>query len=245
VSDDDLASAELPDARVVYLVGKPGSGKTATSRARVALFPRVLVVDTLARNGEGQYHHLVISDPDELAEFLEERGGEPRWRVSYRGPVFFPVDPAKPHGAKSCEAFFNALADIPNFLLVVEEAETYMTADAAPKGIFDIVRKGRTSGQAITLCAHRFTDLARDLTAVADLGICWRLKEPGDRKSAILRGFPEDVMETLKGYESIRCLQVEGELERYYVCRCDAPHSGTCGEPIPMAPVKVSTGKEA
>jgi hypothetical protein len=244
LSGVDLRSAELPDARIACLIGPTGCGKTEVSRRRARLFPRVLFVDSQAKDGKGEYAGLVIRTPAELAEFLEERGDEPRWRVAYRGPVFFPLDARKPDGPKSAERFFDALAELEDVLVVVEEAETYMDADRAPEGLFTIARKGRRFGQALTLVSHRFTDIARDLTAVADLVVVWPLGEPGDLKSAAARGFPLDVMATLQGHDSIRRRMPEGERTRFYVCRCSSPHSGTCGEPIPLPPVKVRTGRK-
>lgn len=239
----NLASTELPGARVSCLFAKPGAGKTTVSRARAALWPRVLFLDSKARHtGMGEYPGMVATTGKELAQLLRDFAGRERWRISYRGPVAVPVDPSKPDKGLTSEAFFRVMARIPDFLLVVEEAETYMSASYCPAGLFDMVRQGRTIGQAVTVCAHRPADVARDLTAVADEIITWPMHEPRDREAIAGRGFDLALLDTLAGHESIRMHAPEGEIPRYYICRCSTPHAGKCGEPVPLPPRKVPHG---
>ncbi len=238
----DLRSAKLPGPRVAFLLGLTGSGKTEVSRKRFDAFDRAIALDVQRKDGSGEYWGRLVHSPGELADVLEEYAGKPRWKICYRGPMEFPVDPKKPDGAKTSEPLFDALADIDNYLLVVEEAELFMTASDCPRGIFRMARQGRRFGQALTLCAHRPQDVARKLTAVAAEICVWAgLFEPEDFKVVKARGFDETIYKTLKWHQSIRRVQESKDVARFYICRCgqEEIHDGPCGEPLPLAPVAV------
>jgi hypothetical protein len=234
-----LETPELPDARIAFLCAKTGHGKTATSLCRAALFPRVLMVDSKARyTGRGEYPGLVATTGRELEELLREFQGRERWRIAYRGPVLVPVNAGKPDGEKTCEAFFRRVSRIPNFLLVLEEAQNYMTASTMPEGLWKMTLEGRTLGQALTVCSQRPALVARDLTANADQIIAWPGIEPNDQKVLEARGFDPTILASLKGHNSLRLSAPEGGERNFFLCRCDFPHAGTCGEPLPKPPLK-------
>lgn len=241
-----LATPKLPTARTVCLFAKTGFGKTSTCLCYADLWPRVIQLDTKARHtGQGEYPGLIASTPRELAKLLELHVPRPRFRIAYRGPVLTPADPAHPDGEQTSEPFFRALARIPNFLLVVEEAEAYMSPAYCPGGLFDMVRQGRTLGQGVIIMAHRPADVARKLTSVAEEIIAWPAQEPRDRDVLESRGFPTYLLDTLQRYQSIRMHAPEGEAARFYLCRCSSPHAGHCGEPLPRPPVKVPSHAES
>jgi hypothetical protein len=181
---------------------------------------------------------MIATTGKELQQLLKANLGRPRWRISYRGPVVVPVNPGKPDGEKTCEAFFRAVARIPNYLLVLEESQNYMTAQTLPQGLKDMVLEGRTIGQAITACSQRPALVSRTLTANADEVVAWPGIEPNDVKVLEERGFDPDLLGSLKGYNSIRMYKPEGERKQFFLCRCDFPHAGPCGEPLPSKPMK-------
>lgn len=238
-----LETPELPGARVSCLFAKTGHGKTSVSRARAAMWKRKLFVDSKARHtGVPEYWGMTARTGRELQQLLRDNLDREAWAIDYTGPVSIPVDPTKPDGARTSEAFFRAMARIPDFLLVVEEAENYMSASSMPEGLFNIAREGRTLGQCLTICAHRPADVARDLTAIADEIVAWPGIEPADMDALKDRGFNLELLGSLKGHNSIRLHAPEGDVSRFYICRCDEPHAGHCGEPLPRPPVKVSGG---
>ena len=235
-----LETPDLPGARVSCLFAKTGHGKTACSLERMKLWPRSLALDTKARHtGQGEYPGMVAWTPKELARLLEDHQDRPRWRISYRGAGEILRDPSNPAKGSPSEPFFSALARLRNYLLIIEEAERYMTASYCPDGLFNMVRQGRTIGQAVTVCAHRPADVARKLTSVADEVVVWPCQEPADRDVLRMRGFDFDLLDTLKGHESLRLHAPEGERTEFYVCRCRFAHAGHCGEPLPRPPLKV------
>lgn len=234
-----LHTPELPSARVSLLIAKTGHGKTSVSRARAALWKRRLFVDSKARHtGVPEYWGMVARTGKELRALLDKHQEREAWTIDYTGPVAVPVDPAKPDGPKTSEAFFRVMARIPNYLLVVEEAENHMTASSCPEGLFAIAREGRTLGQCLTLCAHRPADLARKVTAIADEIVAWPGIEPADMDALKDRGFDMDLLRSLDGHNSLRLHAPEGGEQRFYVCRCEEPHAGHCGEPLPRPPLK-------
>lgn len=238
-----LETPELPGSRICCMFAKTGHGKTSVSRARAALWPRVLFVDSKARHtGVPEYWGMQARTARELQQLLKDNLPRPAWRIDYTGPVLVPVDPGKPDGPKTSEAFFRVMARIPNFLLVVEEAETYMSASTIPEGLYDIARQGRTIGQCLTVCAHRPADVARNLTAVADEIIAWPGNEPNDMGAIEARGFDLNILSTLGRHASMRLVQEEGERAEFFICRCTIPHAGRCGDALPRPPVKVSSG---
>lgn len=238
-----LETPELPDWRVCLLIAKTGHGKTSVSRERAARFKRKLFVDSKARHtGVAEYWGMLARTGRELQQLLRENLDREAWAIDYTGPVSIPVDPTKPDGPRTSEAFFRAMARIPDFLLVVEEAENYMTSVSCPEGLFQMAREGRTLGQCLTLCAHRPADLSRKVTAIADGIVAWPGIEPGDMEALKDRGFDLELLRSLQGHNSLRLHAPEGGRQEFYVCRCETPHSWHCGEPLARSPVKVSRG---
>lgn len=204
----DLATPELPGSRVVVMLGMPGCGKTTRSLERWWSWPRALAIDTRLVHNVGEYPGLIARTPGELAELLEKYQDRERWRITYRGPMAFPVDPARPNGPVTVEPIFDALTDLENALLVVEEADKFCSASFTPgekagRGLYAWAHYGRRVGQAVTLCARRAANIPRDVTTTAGEVWAWPVDEPADRDYLKARGFPLDILEELRDHAAL------------------------------------------
>ena len=230
----DTSTPPMPGSRIAVNLGKTGSGKTWTSRARWWTWPRGVAIDTKLGGGEGEYPGWPAHSLQELEALLKKHAGGEHWRISYRGPTHFTQAGRKLDPVADAEPLFRVLARLESYLLVVEEAADYCTDRKCPPSLRDMAFKGRTRGQALTINSQRPASVAKDLIAEAQLVVAWPLQDPGDREALRDRNFPLEVLDGLEGHESLRLLAPEGERPRFYVCRCSTPHSEVCGDPLPL-----------
>jgi len=214
----NLKTPSLPAERVSGAFAMPGEGKTELVRLLWTLFPRAIALDTQVVDGKGEYPGIVARNPRELLKGIRKRLGEPRWKISYRGDVI--------------PAIFDALAAIPNYLLVVEEADKYGTGSHCPKGLYAMAHHGRRFGQALALVSRRPANIAKDLTATIEGLYLWRAVEPGDRDYFKKRGTPMDILDSLERHQSLRRFYGDDGTPNWSICKCNIPHLGGC-QPIP------------
>lgn len=184
--NDTLASAPMPGARVAVLIAPPGFGKTFRALERWDAWPRGLAIDTkhADRDIPPDFPGMEAWTPRELADLLKRWVPRPEWRITYRGPMSFPVDPARPDGNRTVDPIFRAVEQIEDFHLVVDEAAKFMSPTETPGkpdgGLFKIAHEGRTKGQAFTLCAQRAALLPVDMRSCADELWAWCPRERAD-----------------------------------------------------------------
>lgn len=200
----ELDTPELAGPRVAVLLGMPGCGKTTRSLARWESFSRCVALDTRLVRGVGEYPGIVATTPAELAELLRKLGDEPRWRITYRGPLYSRhLDPTDEHNGIAFEVIFAALKELENVLVVVDEADKCCSAIYTPPGLYAMAHYGRRIGQAVTLCARRAANIPRDITTTADEVVAWPVDEPADRKYLDARGFDLQVLDTLSDHAAL------------------------------------------
>lgn len=213
---DTLASPDFPGPRVTCAIGRPGFGKTHRARERWFAWPRAVAIDVKHSdpNVPPDYPGMEAWTPAELARLLRRWGDRERFRIVYRGPTSFPIDATKPDGPATVEPVFRALAELPDFLLTVDEAGRFCSPTYTPGkpdgGLFAIVHQGRTKGQAVTLCAQRASMLPRDLTAAVEEWLAWEPNEPADFEYLRARGIDEEELRNLDGHDAVRVLTLPG-----------------------------------
>lgn len=230
----DLSTPPMPGSRVAFFLGKTGSGKTSCSLARWFTWDRAVAIDTKLGGGRGEYPGWPANSLRELEDLLKKFREIPKWRISYRGPVHFTPAGKPLDKVADAEPLFRVLERVDNYLLVVEEAAQVCTDRKAPPSLLKMNFRGRHRGQALSINSQRPASVAKDLLSEAQLGVGFPMHDPGDREALRFRGFDLDAMRDLGGHESMRLLAPEGEIPRFYVCRCRTPHSEVCGDPLPL-----------
>ena len=222
---DTLRSPDFPGPRVSCFVARSGFGKTHRARERWFAWPRAVAIDVKHNDPETppDYPGLEAWNPAELSDLLRRWGERERFRIVYRGQTAFPVDPARPDGAQTVEPIFRALAQLPDYLLTVDEAARFCRRTYTPgqpdDGLFAIVHQGRTKGQAVTLCAQRSSMLPIDLTAGVEEWLAWEPNEPADFEYLRGRGIEEEELRSLSGHDAVRVLTLPGRRTEKSVLR--------------------------
>lgn len=153
---------------ILTILGMKGSGKSTLTREVILENPRVLILDAM-----GEYDDLqgvrVYQNGEEGARALVASKDSPR----------FLIDVLTLHGEETLAVLAVAF-EVPNLLIVLEEASLYTDPHTLPDEIARIVRYGRKREISLVVVARRPSEIHRELTAQSDLLVTFRQSEPID-----------------------------------------------------------------
>jgi hypothetical protein len=169
---------------VTVIFGKTGTGKSYHAKKIIKTFSRVIICDP-----KHEYDGLVFENFSDLSDYYKE----------YKPESFAFV--CRFENELDYDYVFKLALIIEDLLLVVEEAEIYISPGARSSSFLDLVRYGRHHGISILGIARRATELSIDFKAMCDKIISFKQTFPRDIKTMQELGF-EDV-ENLPEYEFI------------------------------------------
>ncbi len=163
---------------IITLLGRKGMGKTYTAWQVIEGEPRVIALDTMGEYaGRGA---TVTWGKEGAIRAMLEASKKRRYRLSLRG-----LDE---------DEMLDALEmawELPDSLVVVEEASMICRASYLPRELARLVRYGRHRNISQLYIARRPSELPRDLTAQSDLIVTLQQTEPVDVKYLRAAGFKE------------------------------------------------------
>jgi len=160
------------------VVGRKGMGKSFLTRKIVAEAPRAIILDTLGEyDGRGMD---VVWGRDRSIRAMAAAAKKRRYKLALRG-----LDEDEMLDA------LEMVYEIPDSLVVVEEASMVCRASFLPREMAQLVRYGRHREISQLYIARRPSELPRDLTAQSDLVITLQQKEPRDILYLRATGFDE------------------------------------------------------
>lgn len=163
---------------ITAVIGRKGSGKSTITREMIAERDRVVVVDTLAEYGSDCGCE-VVDGYDACLDALADSERRRKFKLALR---CLDVD-------ENLD-LIGVCYEIPNHLVVIEEASMFASPSSLPPEIAQLIRYGRHRSIDQIYIARRPAELHRDVTANADLLITFQTQEPRDL--LYLRGFYGD-----------------------------------------------------
>ncbi len=118
-----------------------------------------------------EYGGAVITNPHDLETYLRERGIDKPFRIAYRDDGRAGVEMAD---------VFTMLHDVPDMVLVLEEASKYMGPTIKEASVDWFFQYGRHNRQSIIAVARRPSELSRMATSQADIIVSFQQQEPRD-----------------------------------------------------------------
>lgn len=172
--------------KIVLVYGKTGSGKTTLAKRFFSESKRVIVIDSLFEYES----ELVFYDLESLIKYFNEN--KPlTFKIVCRFSNDFDV-----------EGLFLIVKQITNVVLILEEAEIYISPYTRFSNFLYLVRYGRHFNINILAIARRATELSLDLRSqVNSIYICSAITEPLDLKNFSLLGLDIEKIKNLKQYE--------------------------------------------
>lgn len=153
---------------ILTILGMKGSGKSTLAGEIIKEYPRVLILDAYGEYTEYPKVKVTEGGPNTVTELLFVRYDKKFTVVAM---------------IVSREEALNVLAvafEIPDLLIVLEEASLYTSPHELPNEIATILRYGRKRQISMIVIARRPSEISRELTAQSDLLVTFRQTEPRD-----------------------------------------------------------------
>jgi hypothetical protein len=165
---------ELIKKRSIEIIfGKTGTGKTVLAKELAQRFDRIIVIDSHSEYEEG----IIFNSFDELTAFIKEITEEKILNVEYKFTFIcrFTDD-------EEIELLFYLAFALGNLVIVLEEAELYISPMSKKGGFLKLVRHGRHRDISIIGIARRTVELHSDLRAMSDIIYSFKQTHPNDLK---------------------------------------------------------------
>jgi hypothetical protein len=150
--------------RIIF--GKTGTGKSSLAKEFIKGFSRVIICDPL-----NEYPGLIFTSFIDIAEYWKE----------YQPEKFVFV--CRFENDMDYDYVFKLCIIIEDLLLVVEEAELYISPQTKSSEFLNMVRYGRHHGISLLGIARRVTELSPDFRAMCDTVISFKQNFPRDLKT--------------------------------------------------------------
>lgn len=158
---------------ITLIFGKTGSGKSHLAKNIIKDFDRCIIVDAMNEYDEG----MIFNSFDDLVNYFYDYTPE-----TFTFICRFESD-------LEIEFLFKLCNAVGNLLLVVEEAEIYISPYAKSNEFLNLVRYGRHKSISILGIARRTAELSIDLRAMVDKIISFKQTEVYDLKKMESLGF--------------------------------------------------------
>lgn len=174
---------------IIVILGKKGSGKSVMARHYATGKRRLIVYDPMR-----QFTALgvVVSRAVDLAHYLRANG-HGIFRVIYQPYVGQREDDfVKEEFKNACKL----VSCMKNIYFMVDEIDNCLDPRDRDNGPFkNMIQRGRHDQISLITTTIRYTDVQRNLTAQADLIICFHTHEPADVQyfKAYLGGMAQDL----------------------------------------------------
>lgn len=164
----------MNDNTIACVFGVKGSGKTTLTQEIARTFPRVLVFDTVGQYDEALGAQVVVG----LGP-----GASAMVKASTRDRFFLSL---RSRETDELLALMEVAYEMPDTLVIVEEASFFCSPSHLPFQLSQLVRLGRHRRISQIYVAQRPSEVHRAITAQADLVVTFRQQE--DRDLAFLKG---------------------------------------------------------
>ncbi len=184
---------------IVFIAGRKGSGKTTLALAIAQDAPRVFALDTVGQYGPEHGFDVAFGTDAAVRAMLGTRGRD-RFRISLRSD-----------STDELLSLARLAYELPGHLLIVEEASFYCSPYQLPDELSRLIRYGRHRAIDQLYIARRPSEVHRDVTAQADVGVTFAQHEPIDvRYLRAVAGPGAERVTTLPRYRAL----VWGDVER-------------------------------
>lgn len=180
---------------IITILGRKGSGKSRLAGEIMDEFPRVFIIDSI---GEYEAPLIAWGLHDSVRLILQEHQ-KPATTISLR--------------AVSVEdnlTLLSLLYEVPDCLIVIEEASLYCSPSLLPDEIAALVRYGRHRRISLLFVARRPSELHRDITGQSDVLVSFCQREPRDIDYFRAWGDVAEAVQKLGPYQIIAL----GELQK-------------------------------
>ena len=170
----------MSDARIVFVVGRKGAGKSTLLRTWAAQHPRTVWLDPMLEEVQRIGSQHACYDLAGLRLQLRAKASRRRWALVFAGePRDYPaavalLQPAHP----TVTGYAQAIGGV---TLVCGEADLLLPNNGlVPPAVRGLIHRGRHNRLSLLAAARRPTEVARDLSAMADLVAVFATHEPRD-----------------------------------------------------------------
>lgn len=158
---------------ITIIYGRTGTGKSSLAKKIILKYPRVIIIDPLHEYVNG----MIFYDFESLIEYTEKNLSN-----NYTYICRFSSDIEHDY-------LFRFVQIIGNLLLVVEEAEIYISPTSQSSTFLNLCRYGRHQNISILGIARRVSELSINFRAFVDTIISFKQTEPRDLKLMSELGF--------------------------------------------------------
>lgn len=161
---------------IIVILGKKGSGKSVMARHYVKDRRRLVVYDPMRQFSD---LGVVVRSSHDLVVYLRSacRGS---FRVVYQPEIGFRQDDFV---KTEFRAVCRAVSCLKNIFFMVDEIDNCLSPRDQENGFFkNIIQRGRHDQISLVTTTIRYTDVQRNMTAQADIVICFHTHEPADVK---------------------------------------------------------------
>jgi len=159
---------------IIIILGKKGSGKSVMARQYVKEKRRLVVYDPMRQFGSCG---VVITRRIDLLHYLRANG-KGSFRCVYQPEIGLREDDfVKTEFKGICQA----VSCLRNVYFMVDEIDNCLSPRQQDNSFFNnMIQRGRHDQISLVATTIRYTDVQRNLTAQADILICYHTHEPSD-----------------------------------------------------------------
>lgn len=171
--------------KIILIFGKTGSGKTTFVKRLVKKLNRVIIIDKMFEYEDGI---IFYKFEDLLNYFLLNKPSSFKFICRFENDI-------------DIENLFIFCWYVKNLVLVVEEAEMYISPFVKQSNFLRLVRYGRHRGISIIAVARRVIEVSNDIKANSDKIVTFQQILEKDLEYLEKFGFNKEKVKNLKKYE--------------------------------------------
>lgn len=167
---------------IILIYGKTGSGKSELAKRLIKPYNRIVIIDVM-----NEYEGTIVETFDDFIDYIIDR-------ENFVVCVRFTDD-------EDYEFLFRTIFEVSNILLVLEEAELYISPSERRNEFLKLVKYGRHRDISIIGIARRISELSPQLRSQVDKIYTFKQTEPKDLKVLKELGFNENKIMNLNDFE--------------------------------------------
>jgi DNA helicase HerA-like ATPase len=171
------------------IIGRKGTGKTSFAKSIIKNLNRVIIIDSLGEYGDVA----ILVNFDDLVKYIHKK----KFKIR-----LIPID----------EIEFNDYLEyifrtFNNITLVIDEINLFQSPYYLPTGLSLCLRLGRHKKISVIAIARRPAEFNRDLTALTDKFVIFRITEPRDLK--YIADYTDIDIEKVKNLKNFEYIEYE------------------------------------